>query len=72
MKPLRNFTVRYISPEGRRGTWLPATDDLFRTASEAMDFAAKELGAGYRVTSAYESESCKRARLRREKQEASK
>lgn len=66
MKPLRAFTVRYTSPDGRRGEWLPATDDKFRTPREAMDFAAKELGSGYKVRSAYESESEKRRRERRE------
>lgn len=65
MKPLRLFTVRYTSPDGHRGEWLPH-DDKFRTPREAMDFAAKELGAGYVVRSAYERDADKRVREKRE------
>ena len=63
MKTKRQFTVRYLTPDGRRGTWLPHTDDLFATAREAMDFAASELGEDYQVTSAYENPSSKKRRI---------
>lgn len=66
MKPIRQFTVRYLTPDGRRGTWLPHSGDIFRTPREAMDFAAKELGPDYRVKSAFEGEFARRKRLRRE------
>lgn len=66
MKTLKEFTVRYTTPDGRKGVWLPHTDDLFHTAREAMNFAARELGTGYTVRSAFESESAKRRRMRRE------
>lgn len=61
---MKFWTVRYTTPDKRRGTYLPMNE--FKTAAEAMAEARADLPKGYTVTSAYESESCKRIRLRRE------
>lgn len=66
MKPLRDWTVRYITPDGRKGKFLGP--EMTATAAEAMQIAQAELDSdepGCKVTSAYEGDFAKSLRLRR-------